>query len=185
MIFDLTASETSPLSLSEHDVAALAACGHGTILLDVAARADATLIVLTGTNGRITLSLRAGRLDGEQVLGAVGRPEGPSGAGSAGGIQRRILDAEDALGLDADSDPQRVRDLAGDPRRPATAAAHAEAAATTRGTATMRGVTMGTAPASHAPGRALAPPGGEGVGAVTDRTRLRRPCACAPGEGSG
>ena len=100
MLFDLTASETSPLSLSEQDVAALAACGRGTILFDVAARADATLMEFTGTNGRITLSLRAGRLDGEQVLGAVGRPEGPSGAGSAGGIQRRILDAEDALGLD-------------------------------------------------------------------------------------
>ena len=100
MLFDLSASETSPLSLSEQDVAALAACGRGTILFDVAARADATLIALTGTNGRITLSLRAGRLDGEQVLGAVGRPEGPSGAGSESGIQRRVLDAEDALGLD-------------------------------------------------------------------------------------
>ena len=100
MLFDLIASETSPLSLSEEDVAALAACERGTILLDVAARADATLIALTGTNGWITLSLRAGRLDGEQVLGAVGRPEGPSGAGSAGGIQRRVFDAEDALGLD-------------------------------------------------------------------------------------
>ena len=100
MLFDVTASETSPLSLSEQDVAALAACGRGTLLFDVAARADATLIALTGTNGRITLSLRAGRLDGEQVLGAVGRPEGPSGAGSEGGIQRRVLDAEDALGLD-------------------------------------------------------------------------------------
>ncbi|OBY95742.1 hypothetical protein [Actinomyces oris] len=77
MLFDLTASDTSPLSLSEENVAALAACGRGTILLDVAARADATLIAFTGTNGRITLSLRAGRLDGEQVLGAVGRPEGP------------------------------------------------------------------------------------------------------------
>ncbi|WP_309324170.1 sialidase family protein [Actinomyces stomatis] len=100
MIFDLTASETSPLSLSEHDVAALAACGHGTILLDVAARADATLIVLTGTNGRITLSLRAGRLDGEQVLGAGGLPEADPEAGDEGGTQRRVLDAEDALGLD-------------------------------------------------------------------------------------
>ena len=59
MLFDLTASKTSPLSLSEEDVAALAACGRGTILLDVAARADATLMALTGTNGRITLS-RAG-----------------------------------------------------------------------------------------------------------------------------
>ena len=100
MLFDLIASETSPLSLSEEDVAALAACERGTILLDVAARADATLIALTGTNGWITLSLRAGRLDGEQVLGEVGRPEEPSGAGSAGGLQRRVLDAEDALGLD-------------------------------------------------------------------------------------
>ena len=34
MLFDLTASDTSPLSLSEQDVAALAACGRGTILLD-------------------------------------------------------------------------------------------------------------------------------------------------------
>ena len=100
MLFDLTASETSPLSLSEHDVATLAACGHGTILLDVAARADATLIVLTGTNGWITLSLRAGRLDGEQVLGAGGLSEDSPEAGDEGGTQRRVLDAEDALGLD-------------------------------------------------------------------------------------
>ena len=100
MLFDLIGSETSPLSLSEQDVAALAACGRGTILLDVAARADATLIAFTGTNGRITLSLRAGRLDGEQVLGAVGLPEESPGAGGESGIQRRVLDAEDALGLD-------------------------------------------------------------------------------------
>ncbi len=100
MLFDLTASETSPLSLSEQDVAALAACGRGTILLDVAARADATLIALTGTNGRITLSLRAGRLDGEQVLGAAGLPEEAPGTGDEGGALRRVLDAEDALGLD-------------------------------------------------------------------------------------
>ena len=99
MLFDLTASDTSPLSLSEENVAALAACGRGTILVDVAARADATLIALTGTNGRITLSLRAGRLDGEQVLGSGGAPQ-ETGAGSEGGIQRRVLDAEDALGLD-------------------------------------------------------------------------------------
>ena len=96
MLFDLTASKTSPLSLSEEDVAALAACGRGTILLDVAARADATLMALTGTNGRITLSLRAGRLDGEQVLGSDGSPE----TGEQGGVERRLLDAEDALGLD-------------------------------------------------------------------------------------
>ena len=51
MLVDLTASKTSPLSLSEEDVAALAACERGTILLDVAARADATLIAFTGTNG--------------------------------------------------------------------------------------------------------------------------------------
>ena len=100
MLFDLIASETSPLSLSEEDVAALAACERGTILLDVAARADATLIALTGTNGWITLSLRAGRLDGEQVLGADGAPEDGPGSGGEGGAQRRVLDAEDALGLD-------------------------------------------------------------------------------------
>ena len=67
---------------------------------DVAARADATLIAFTGTNGRITLSLRAGRLDGEQVLGAAGLPEDSPEAGDEGGTQRRVLDAEDALGLD-------------------------------------------------------------------------------------
>ena len=100
MLFDLSASKTSPLSLSEQDVAALAACGRGTILLDVAVRADATLMEFTGTNGRITLSLRAGRLDGEQVLGAVGLPEEAPGVGSESRIQRRVLDAEDALGLD-------------------------------------------------------------------------------------
>ena len=97
MLLDLTASDTSsPLSIGERDLAALAACERGTILLDVAARADATLMELTGTNGRITLSLRGGRLDGEQVLGADGSPE----TGEQGGVERRLLDAEDALGLD-------------------------------------------------------------------------------------
>ena len=73
MLLDLTSSDTSsPMSIGERDLAALAACERGTILLDVAARADATLMELTGTNGRITLSLRGGRLDGEQVLGADG-----------------------------------------------------------------------------------------------------------------
>lgn len=97
MLLDLTASDTSsPLSVGERDLAALAACERGTILLDVAARADATLVELTGTNGRITLSLRGGRLDGEQVLGSDGSPE----TGEQGGVERRLLDAEDALGLD-------------------------------------------------------------------------------------
>ena len=97
MLLDLTASDTSsPLSIGERDLAALAACERGTILLDVAARADATLVELTGTNGRITLSLRGGRLDGEQVLGSDGSPE----TGEQGGVERRLLDAEDALGLD-------------------------------------------------------------------------------------
>ena len=97
MLLDLTASDTSsPLSIGERDLAALAACERGTILLDVAARADATLMELTGTNGRITLSLRGGRLDGEQVLGSDGSPE----MGEQGGVERRLLDAEDALGLD-------------------------------------------------------------------------------------
>lgn len=97
MLLDLTSSDTSsPLSIGERDLAALAACERGTILLDVAARADATLMELTGTNGRITLSLRGGRLDGEQVLGADGSPE----TGEQGGVERRLLDAEDALGLD-------------------------------------------------------------------------------------
>ena len=97
MLLDLTSSDTSsPMSIGERDLAALAACERGTILLDVAARADATLMELTGTNGRITLSLRGGRLDGEQVLGADGSPE----TGEQGGVERRLLDAEDALGLD-------------------------------------------------------------------------------------
>ena len=97
MLLDLTASDTSsPLSIGERDLAALAACERGTILLDVAARADATLVELTGTNGRITLSLRGGRLYGEQVLGSDGSPE----TGEQGGVERRLLDAEDALGLD-------------------------------------------------------------------------------------
>ena len=99
MLFDLTASETSsPLSIGERDLAALAACERGTILLDVAVRADAALMTLTGSNGWISLSLRGGRLDGEQVLGSDGSPE--TGVGEQGGIQRRALDAEDALGLD-------------------------------------------------------------------------------------
>lgn len=52
MLLDLTSSDTSsPLSIGERDLAALAACERGTILLDVAARADATLMELTGTNG--------------------------------------------------------------------------------------------------------------------------------------
>ena len=99
MLFDLTASDTSsPLSVGERDLAALAACERGTILLDAAVRADATLMTLAGTNGRITLSVRAGRLYGEQILGPNGSPE--TGMGKQGGVERRILDAEDALGLD-------------------------------------------------------------------------------------
>ena len=99
MLFDLTASETSsPLSVGERDLAALTACERGTILLDAAVRADATLMTLTGTNGRITLSVRAGRLYGEQILGPNGSPK--TGMGEQVGVERRILDAEDALGLD-------------------------------------------------------------------------------------
>ena len=99
MLFDLTASDTSsPLSVGERDLAALTACERGTILLDAAVRADATLMTLTGTNGRITLSVRAGRLYGEQILGPNGSPK--TGTGEQVGVERRILDAEDALGLD-------------------------------------------------------------------------------------
>ena len=99
MLLDLTASDAfSPLSVSDRDVAALSACEHGTILLDVATRADAALIALTGTNGRITLSVRGGRLHGEQVLGT---DRGlPPGTGQEDAVERRLLDAEDALGLD-------------------------------------------------------------------------------------
>ena len=99
MLFELIASgASSPLSVSERDVAALAACERGTILLDVSVRADVTLMELTGSNGRITLSLRGGRLYGEQVLGSDGSPE--IGAEEQDGVERRLLDAEDALGLD-------------------------------------------------------------------------------------
>ena len=99
MLLDLTASDnSSPLGVGERDLAALAACECGTILLDVAVRADATLMELTGTKGRITLELRGGRLYGEQVLGSDGSPE--TGTGEQGGVERRLLDAEDALGLD-------------------------------------------------------------------------------------
>ena len=99
MLFDLTASDTSsPLSVGERDLAALTACERGTILLDAAVRADATLMTLAGTNGRITLSVRAGRLYGEQILGPNGSPK--TGTGEQVGVERRILDAEDALGLD-------------------------------------------------------------------------------------
>ena len=88
MLFDLTASDTSsPLSVGERDLAALTACERGTILLDTAVRADATLMTLTGTNGRITLSVRAGRLYGEQILGPNGSPKTGTGerAVSSGG----------------------------------------------------------------------------------------------------
>ena len=99
MLFELIASvASSPLSVSERDVAALAACERGTILLDVSVRADVTLMELTGSNGRITLSLRGGRLYGEQVLGSDGSPE--IGTEEQDGVERRLLDAEDALGLD-------------------------------------------------------------------------------------
>ena len=95
MLLELIPSDaSSPLSVSERDLAALAACERGTVLLDVFARADATLMALTGTNGRIALELRGGRLYGEQVLG----PDGSPAAGD--GVERRVLDAEDALGLD-------------------------------------------------------------------------------------
>ena len=99
MLFELIASDaSSPLSVSERDVAALAACERGTILLDVSVRADVTLMELTGSNGRITLSLRGGRLYGEQVLGSDGSPE--IGTEEQDGVERRLLDAEDTLGLD-------------------------------------------------------------------------------------
>ena len=99
MLLELIPSDaSSPLSVSERDLAALAACERGTILLDVSARADATLMALTGTNGRIALELRGGRLYGEQVLGPDGSPAAGPQAGD--GVERRILDAEDALGLD-------------------------------------------------------------------------------------
>ena len=99
MLFELIASgASSPLSVSERDVAALAACERGTILLDVSVRADVTLMELTGSNGRIMLSLRGGRLYGEQVLGSDGSPE--IGTEEQDGVERRLLDAEDALGLD-------------------------------------------------------------------------------------
>ena len=99
MLLELIPSDaSSPLSVSGRDLAALAACERGTILLDVSARADATLMALTGTNGRIALELRGGRLYGEQVLGPDGSPAAGPEAGD--GVERRILDAEDALGLD-------------------------------------------------------------------------------------
>ena len=99
MLLELIPSDaSSPLSVSERDLVALAACERGTILLDVSARADATLMALTGTNGRIALELRGGRLYGEQVLGADGSPA--AGPETGDGVERRILDAEDALGLD-------------------------------------------------------------------------------------
>ena len=99
MLLELIPSDaSSPLSVSERDLTALAACERGTILLDVSARADATLMALTGTNGRIALELRGGRLYGEQVLGADGSPV--AGPETGDGVERRVLDAEDALGLD-------------------------------------------------------------------------------------
>lgn len=87
MLFDLTASDTSsPLSVGERDLAALAACERGTILLDAAVRADATLMTLAGSNGRITLSVRAGRLYGEQILGPNGSPKTGRGSRSASNV---------------------------------------------------------------------------------------------------
>ncbi len=99
MLLELIPSDaSSPLSVSGRDLGVLAACERGTILLDVSARADATLMTLTGTNGRIALELRGGRLYGEQVLGADGSPA--AGPQASDGVERRVLDAEDALGLD-------------------------------------------------------------------------------------
>ena len=91
MLLELIPSDaSSPLSFSERDLAALAACERGTILLDVSARADATLMTLTGTNGRIALELRGGRLYGEQVLGADGSPAaGPQAASNTAKTARR------------------------------------------------------------------------------------------------
>ena len=101
MLFDLTASETSsPLSIGECDLAALAACERGTILLDVAVRADAALMTLTGSNGRISLSLRGGRLYGEQRLGPNQASQSEVEAEAGNDVEQRLLDAEDALGLD-------------------------------------------------------------------------------------
>ena len=101
MLFDLTASETSsPLSIGECDLAALAACERGTILLDVAVRADAALMTLTGSNGWISLSLRGGRLYGEQRLGPNQASQSEVEAEAGNDVEQRLLDAEDALGLD-------------------------------------------------------------------------------------
>ena len=101
MLLDLTASDTSsPLSVGGRDLAALAACERGSILLDVAARADATLMVLTGSNGRISLELRGGRLYGEQLLGPNQASQSGAGTEASNDVERRLLDAEDALGLD-------------------------------------------------------------------------------------
>ena len=101
MLLDLTASDTSsPLSIGERDLAALAACERGTILLDVAVRADAALMTLTGSNGRIALSLRGGRLYGEQRLGPNQASQSEVEAEAGNGVEQRLLDAEDALGLD-------------------------------------------------------------------------------------
>ena len=80
MLFELIASDaSSPLSVSERDVAALAACERGTILLDVSVRADVTLMELTGSNGRITAAQLAKIGDDVVVV--------PNEAGMTGGAR--------------------------------------------------------------------------------------------------
>ncbi|TMR21961.1 LamG domain-containing protein [Actinomadura geliboluensis] len=66
------------------DLSALSGLESGTLLFDVASSIDGPLLAIDGENGSVNLSISGGRLLGEARLG----PE------------VRVLDAEDALGLD-------------------------------------------------------------------------------------
>ena len=97
------------------------------------------LAALEGANAHLRedlASLLAGHPDGEMVLSTAAHARTrPAASTRQERAARRALEAVVgdrelarrlvSLGLDADSDPQRVRDLAGDPRRLATALAAA------------------------------------------------------------
>ena len=111
----------------------------GELAAGVAHELNNPVAALEGANAHLRedlASLLAGHPDGEMVLSTAAHARTrPAASTRQERAARRALDAVVgdrelarrlvSLGLDADSDPQRVRDLAGDPRRLATALAAA------------------------------------------------------------
>lgn len=111
----------------------------GELAAGVAHELNNPVAALEGANAHLRedlASLLAGHPDGEMVLSTAAHARTrPAASTRQERAARRALEAVVgdrelarrlvSLGLDADSDPQRVRDLAGDPRRLATALAAA------------------------------------------------------------